>query len=57
MTGDQVIIGDSSLHIPKDQYLQLVRDAEFLQCLKACGVDNWCGYEDAIVMFRDVDQP
>lgn len=22
-------------------------DAEFLNCLKSCGVDNWGGYSDA----------
>ena len=27
--------------------VKVVEKAEFLDCLKACGVDNWDGYSDA----------
>lgn len=29
---------------------KLEKDLEFLNVLKACGVDNWDGYSDAIEM-------
>lgn len=30
-----------------DEYLQLVRDSEFLGRLRSAGVDNWEGFYDA----------
>lgn len=27
--------------------VKVVEEAEFLECLKSCGVDNWDGYSDA----------
>lgn len=29
---------------------KLEKDLEFLNALKACGVDNWDGYSDAVEM-------
>lgn len=36
---------DVSAYIDK-----LEKDLEFLNALKACGVDNWDGYSDAVEM-------
>ena len=33
--------------IPKEEYDQLVKDSEFLNALRAAGVDNWEGYCNA----------
>lgn len=33
--------------IPKSEYTELLRRVEWLECLEACGVDNWVGFEDA----------
>lgn len=39
--------------IPKSEYTRLKEQAEFLSCLEACGVDNWCGYGDAQEMMEE----
>lgn len=31
-------------------------DIQFLDCLRACGVDNWEGYSEARKMMRDSDE-
>ena len=41
--------------ITKEEYDQLVKDSEFLDALKGCGVDNWEGYTDACAMMEDED--
>lgn len=42
--------------ISKKQYERLLEDSHFLRCLELAGVDNWCGYGDAIDMcFGDDD--
>jgi len=33
--------------ITKEEYDKLVSDSEFLQALRAAGVDNWEGYSNA----------
>ncbi|WP_205763018.1 hypothetical protein [Aneurinibacillus aneurinilyticus] len=38
--------------ITREEYERLLDSAEFLNCLEACGVDNWCGYSDAYEMFE-----
>ena len=38
--------------ISRDEYDMLLQDSEFLNCLEACGVDNWIGYGDAYEMFE-----
>jgi hypothetical protein len=38
--------------ITMDEYNDLIEAMEFLQCLEACGVDNWNGYSDAVEMFE-----
>ena len=39
--------------IPKDEYESLKEDSEILDCLRACGVDNWEGWDDAMDMFHE----
>ena len=41
--------------ISKAEYDELLKDSELLSCLEACGVDNWCGWDDAIEMFNEED--
>ena len=48
MTRDAWI--DVSAYIDK-----LEKDLEFLNALKACGVDNWDGYSDAVEMVYGED--
>lgn len=39
--------------ITKEEYEMLLEKVEFLGCLEACGVDNWCGYSDAWNMMNE----
>lgn len=39
--------------IPLSTYKELLEDSEFLECLKACGVDNWGGWDEACQMLRE----
>ena len=36
-----------TITISKKEYDQLVKDSEFLEALRAAGVDNWEGYSIA----------
>ena len=42
----------NTIEITLERYAQLIKDSEFLSCLRACGVDNWGGYCDAQEMFQ-----
>lgn len=44
---------ESDIKITLNEYNKLLRAANFLDCLEACGVDNWSGYSDAIEMLED----
>lgn len=41
--------------IPKYEYEELLDALEFLQCLEACGVDSWDGYDTAADMYESID--
>lgn len=38
------------------EYESLLEDKEKLDCLEACGVDNWGGYSDAMEMFYEEEE-
>jgi hypothetical protein len=42
--------------IPKSEYDQLCKDAEWLGWLEAAGVDNWDGIEEAMQMRNEAEQ-
>ena len=42
-----------SIVITNERYKKLVDAEYFLECLEACGVDNWDGYSDAIHMSEE----
>jgi hypothetical protein len=39
--------------LSKDEYERMLSEIDFLECLRACGVDNWNGYDYAVEMFND----
>ncbi len=41
--------------VPLDEYEELNDDADFLNCLRMRGVDNWQGYEEACRTYREDD--
>lgn len=47
------LTGDNEVVIAKTALTQLEDDSDKLDCLKACGVDNWQGYDDAMEMYRE----
>lgn len=44
---------EDSITIPKEEYEQLLGKEKLLDCLKAAGVDNWGGWDDAMEMIGD----
>lgn len=38
---------DDTVTISRKEYDQLQKDADMLNALEACGVDNWEGYSEA----------
>ncbi len=47
MTGEAVIT------IGVSEYMVLLKDQSFLNCLKNAGVDNWDGYEYALELLEE----
>jgi hypothetical protein len=48
---------DELITITLSEYQQLRKDSDFLNCLDACGVDNWQpGYSDAWTMMNEGDE-
>lgn len=45
---------DEILMEAKKEILNLLDDYSLLQCLRAAGVDNWEGWDDAIDMYNEV---
>ena len=41
-------MNEETITITKKEYLELVADSEFLNALRAAGVDNWEGYGEAV---------
>lgn len=39
--------GDGTVTLTIKEYDEMIEQLRFLDCLEACGVDNWQGYEDA----------
>lgn len=46
---------DDVVMVSRSEYEALVRDANILMMLKAHGVDNWIGYEDALRDYLGVE--
>lgn len=44
---------DGTVTLTAEEYEELVNQTILLDCLEACGVDNWVGYDDAREMYRE----
>lgn len=44
---------DEIINVSKTKYERLLDKADFLECLEACGVDNWEGYYNAWKMHKE----
>ena len=49
-------ITEETITIEKSEYLQLLKDSRWLECLNAAGVDNWQGIDVAQEMWREDEQ-
>lgn len=47
---------EETVTISIEEYNELIDDSLFLCALMACGVDNWCGYEDAQDVHNDMQE-
>ncbi|WP_422023399.1 hypothetical protein [Pyruvatibacter mobilis] len=45
-----------TLEIPREEYEELLADQALLYALRAHGVDNWEGYDDAMEDFHDASR-
>jgi len=50
------IIRDPRVTISCAEYNRLLERDDWLQCMEACGVDNWQGIDDAIDMYNDKNE-
>lgn len=46
------MITEEQITITKKEYDKLIEDSDFLNALKAAGVDNWDGFDFAIDIFN-----
>ena len=44
---------ENTITISITEYEELSRDARKFECLEAMGVDNWCGWDDAMEMYNE----
>jgi hypothetical protein len=47
------MIMDETITITEKEYQILLKASDLLDCLRACGVDNWNGYSDACRMSNE----
>lgn len=41
--------------VSKERYEELLKEESILEVLDAMGVDNWCGYDEAMKLLREGD--
>jgi len=51
MTGDYVDNGNGSYLVTEKYFKYLQKRELLLDCLEACGVDNWSGFDDGRSMY------
>lgn len=43
----------NTIEVNEEDYLRLVEDSAFLEALRAAGVDNWEGLDEAVRIFNE----
>jgi len=46
---------EETITISKKEYEELLKDSQFLDCLRGAGVDNWDGYDHAMEMMKEME--
>lgn len=44
---------EEMVEITKEEYVELLEESSFLNCLRDAGVDNWDGYDYATEMMNE----
>ena len=57
MTLEEIVKQLPGGHKAREEWVKLVKDSWFLECLEGAGVDNWNGYDDALFMCHDLGEP
>lgn len=47
---------EENITISKKEYNSLIEDSEFLNALRAAGVDNWDGYSYALEYLEEIEK-
>lgn len=47
---------EETITLTKDDYDEMCEDLELLNCLRACGVDSWEGWDSAIEMLGQEEE-
>lgn len=47
---------EEMITITKQEYDGLLKSQFFLECLEACGIDNWGGYSDAHDLMEELEE-
>lgn len=48
-------MSEEMITITKEEYNELKKGYDIYNCLRCCGVDNWCGWDDAMQMYNGED--
>lgn len=49
-----LVVGDT-VKVPVEEYDQMLKDLEWLNCLENAGVDSWEGYDEALALYNTGD--
>lgn len=52
---DGAFKNDHTIEVDTDKYLKLCEDSRLLSALKTIGVDNWEGYQSALVLMEKIN--
>ena len=47
---------EPTVTITQREYLSLKKDSDMFECLQCTGVDNWCGWDDAMEMHNSDEE-
>jgi hypothetical protein len=47
-----VVLDKHEMVVDRDYLESLQNDSAMLECLDACKVANWAGYDDAVIMYE-----
>jgi hypothetical protein len=49
-------MSEETITISKEEYESLLEASDKLLALEGAGVDNWCGYDEAMQLFKEMNE-